>query len=217
MVSPQPTILLDQVCFGYRQPLFANLSLGLNPGDLVHLNGANGSGKSSLLRLVAGLESPSKGFISRFKKDQESPHTWLLACDADGLMASWTAKQNLEFFASFSRTWSSKELAEMYGIWSIGNRRFYQDLPTRFYSSGMRRKLALAIAFAIKPQLLLLDEPVRSLDQNAVKIFSTKLADYLKEGGSVMLAHHSDKGLTELTERPYLELSLPTLSLKRKE
>lgn len=206
----KPLITLENLNFGYRYLLFNSLSFSLDSENLLLLTGPNGSGKSTLLRLMAGLEIAQTGKITRSGLNEKELHTWQVACDQNGLMLNWTAKQNIDFFKKLAPARLIDGVA-LFESWKISKARIYQELPLRHYSSGMRRKLALALAFALKPQLLLLDEPTRSLDLESSMIFEKSLQYYLEVGGAVVMACHIKAEHPKC--KKILELQLPSQTI----
>ncbi len=178
----------DLSCRRGERLVFAHLDFSLDPGDLLLLRGANGSGKSSLLRLMAGLLQPLAGALSwdlqPIAPDPEL-HRRRLAflSHLDALKPALSAVENLAFWCGADRV--APALAA-FGMERLAN------LPVRLLSTGQRRRLALARIFASPAPLWLLDEPTNGLDGEAEAMFAAMLADHRAKGGMAAIALHGD-------------------------
>ena len=178
----------DLACRRGERAIFAGLSFRLAPGEALLLLGANGSGKSSLLRLLAGLLAPAEGRLLWDGTDalaDRAAHATRLRYLAhqEALKPSLTATENLDFFA---RLWGGTPAAALARL----DLSPLADLPVRLLSAGQRRRLALArLALAPVP-LWLLDEPTLGLDASAVGRLGGLLASHRAAGGMVLAATH---------------------------
>jgi heme exporter protein A len=178
----------DLACRRGERAIFAGLSFRLAPGEALLLLGANGSGKSSLLRLLAGLLTPAEGRLLWDGTDaltDRAAHATRLRYLAhqEALKPSLTATENLDFFA---RLWGGTPAAALARL----DLSPLADLPVRLLSAGQRRRLALArLALAPVP-LWLLDEPTLGLDAAAVGRLGGLLASHRAAGGMVLAATH---------------------------
>jgi heme exporter protein A len=172
--------------------LFEGLNLALLAGEAVVLTGANGTGKTSLLRAIAGLLRPAAGAI-RF----EGPAGALDADEArrgamhfvghqDGLKSARTARQELAFQARWTGA-SESQLAHAVEVLGLSP---LLDLEVRVLSAGQRRKLALARLVASPRSLWLLDEPMAPLDVTRRKIFGELMEAHIEDGGLILAAVH---------------------------
>lgn len=186
----------DLACHRGERVLFAGLCGALASGDLLKLTGPNGSGKTSLLRQLAGFLPKAAGRIEFFAEGravarEEGPALAYLG-HLDGLKAALTLRENLTFWARF-RDRSSLPAAhavtsalEALELAPVG------DLPLRFLSAGQRRRAALARLALEGAQIWLLDEPTSHLDRRSTANFLALLADHRRKGGAAMLATHED-------------------------
>jgi heme exporter protein A len=178
----------DLACRRGERMVFARLDFSLEPGGLLVLRGANGSGKSSLLRLMAGLLRPVEGALTwggqSFATDPEL-HRRRLAFlgHLDALKAALTAAENLAFWCGIH---SVAPALAAFGIERLAR------LPARLLSAGQRRRLALARIFASGAPLWLLDEPTNGLDAEAEAMFAGVLAEHRAKGGMAAIALHGD-------------------------
>ncbi|WP_203073022.1 heme ABC exporter ATP-binding protein CcmA [Falsiroseomonas ponticola] len=178
----------DLACWRGERAVFAGLSFTLPPGGALLLVGANGAGKSSLLRLLAGLVPLAEGELLWQGQDALADRVAHAArlrylSHQDALKPSLSARENLSFFA---RLWGGDTEA---ALDSVGLSDL-ADLPARVLSSGQKRRLALArLALAPAP-LWLLDEPTVGLDTASVERLGLLLAAHRQAGGAVLAATH---------------------------
>jgi heme exporter protein A len=178
----------ELACWRGERAVFAGLSFSLEPGGALLLTGANGAGKSSLLRLLAGLIPAAEGRLLWQGEDALADrvgHAGRLRYlgHGDALKPSLTARENLAFFA---RLWGG-EVAPALAALGLAE---LADLPARVLSSGQKRRLALArLALAPVP-LWLLDEPTVGLDAASVERLGAVLASHRAAGGMVLAATH---------------------------
>ncbi|MBA2467744.1 MAG: heme ABC exporter ATP-binding protein CcmA [Sphingomonas sp.] len=151
--------------------LFENLDLGVGPGEALHVTGANGSGKSSLIRLAAGLLRAEAGRVDR-------PSVALLD-DAVTLDGELPLGKALRFW-----TPGVDQGVEAMGLAGLG------QVPVRLLSSGQRKRASMARVAASGATLWLLDEPMNGLDADGVERLDTLIAHHRATGGAVVAASH---------------------------
>lgn len=152
--------------------LFEDLSFELAGGDALQVTGRNGSGKSSLLRLAAGLLKAERGRVER-----SAP---ALADDRPALDSERSLDQALRFWTGRP---SAPALAAI-GLDALA------DVPVRYLSSGQLRRAGLARAIASNAPLWLLDEPANALDGDGVRRLGEAIAAHRSAGGAVVAASH---------------------------
>lgn len=177
--------------------LFKALNFDLQPGQLVWLRGSNGSGKTSLLRVLAGLSRPDGGQLSR----GTLPLVYM--GHANALKDDLTALEALRFLITVhGRPCQGERLESALRRMGVFHRR---KLPVRMLSQGQRRRVALArLALEDKPGLWVLDEPFDALDDAGLALVQDLFRDNVQRGGTVLFTSHipvrpAGLALTELT------------------
>jgi len=183
----------DLVCFRGERIVFAGLDFDLGPGGAVMLRGANGSGKSSLLRLMAGLARPLSGAIQwggeAIADDPETHNARLhYIGHQDPVKPVLTVAENLNFWAAL-RTDNDGGVTGALDKLGIGH---LADVPGRFLSAGQKRRVNLARVLASEAALWLLDEPATALDKAAAKSLNGAIAAHRQAGGMVVMSSHAD-------------------------
>lgn len=181
--------------------VFSGLDIDLEPGEMLIVTGANGSGKSSLLRLLAGLVRPLAGRLSwdgkRLGDGGFGDHAHYLG-HADGCKPTLTALENLMFWVALrdgcggaeARLRAQQGLAWQ-GLGGIG------DLACRYLSAGQKKRVSLARLAASAAPLWLLDEPTLGLDIMATQRLAGAIEGHLSRGGLVIATTHVDLGLKQ--------------------
>jgi len=190
----------DLACRRGERLVFAGLSFRLPPGGALVLTGANGSGKTSLLRLLAGLTMPAAGRLAwgtaPIAQDAAGHRSRLhYVGHQDGVKPGLTPRETLVFWAAL-RGWEMRREASMLAAALAGFAlEPVADWPCRWLSAGQRRRLALARLLAIPAPVWLLDEPFSALDQDNQLRLDRAIAEHRAAGGRVVLATHITVGL----------------------
>ena len=151
--------------------LFEDLDLGIGPGEALQVTGPNGCGKSSLIRLAAGLLKAARGSIERA--------ALALSDDFAALDRELPLKRALGFWGA-----SPAEAMEALGISQLS------EVPVRLLSSGQVKRATLARVAASGAKLWLLDEPLNALDAAAVELLGKMIDRHRSAGGAVVAASH---------------------------
>jgi len=179
-------------CRRGERVLFRGLDLDVRPGQIVWVRGANGRGKTSLLRLLAGLARPEAG---RIERDAQRERVYIGHSNA--LKDDLTVAESLRFLTRLHGFDTSAEaLDAALRRFGLHSRR---AAPVRTLSQGQRRRVALArLCTAPAAALWLLDEPFDALDTEGVDALNTVLSEHAARGGSTLLTSHVPLTLTSL-------------------
>jgi heme exporter protein A len=177
----------DLACRRGDRVLFAGLALALAPGEARHVQGANGVGKSSLLRILAGLMPAFAGSITR-------EGAVGLIDERPALDPHLPLGKALAFWRRFDGA-ADGPLARL-GLTDL------LDVPVRYLSTGQKKRAALARLIGQAAPIWLLDEPLNGLDSDAVLLAQTIAAEHCADGGICLIASHQAfalPGMTRLT------------------
>lgn len=170
--------------------LFEGLDFECETGRLLWLRGSNGSGKTSLLRILAGLSQPDEGRLAFRTKDAEAFRRRLVYIGhTNGLKDDLSALEALAFVAKLhGRRCDQETLSMALRRLAIYHRR---HAAVRTLSQGQRRRVALSrLALEREPALWILDEPFDSLDADGIDVINSLLKEHLGRGGGVVLTSH---------------------------
>ncbi|MGA4473091.1 cytochrome c biogenesis heme-transporting ATPase CcmA [Ectopseudomonas chengduensis] len=203
----RPVPLLEAVALSCERDwrmLFEQLHFALQPGDMLQISGPNGSGKTSLLRLIAGLRQPTSGDIllqgqALAEQRSELARNLLWIGHAAGIKGLLTAEENLAWLCALHRPANREAIWQ--ALQAVGLRGF-EDVPCHTLSAGQQRRVALArLYLADTPPLWVLDEPFTALDKSGVAQLEAHLADHCERGGVVVLTTHHSLQCTPATYR----------------
>ncbi len=182
-----------------RKPIFAPVSFSAKQGEIVALCGANGSGKSTLLKIIAGLVTPSSGEVEwklsekKLTVDDLSIHIGFVAPYLE-LYRELTAIEHVQFIADLKNIKCTNEEA----IALLTHFGLQADIASgdRFvgqYSSGMKQRVALAMASVGNPSILLFDEPSATLDEAGIAILFSHIHSSVAKGKIVIIATNDER------------------------
>jgi len=203
----RPVPLLEAVALSCERDwrmLFEQLHFALQPGDMLQISGPNGSGKTSLLRLIAGLRQPTSGDIllqgqALNEQRSELARNLLWIGHAAGIKGLLSAEENLAWLCALHRPASREAIWQ--ALEAVGLRGF-EDVPCHTLSAGQQRRVALArLYLEDTPPLWVLDEPFTALDKSGVAQLEAHLAAHCERGGVVVLTTHHSLQCTPATYR----------------
>lgn len=190
----------DLVCIRGERLVFSKLNFSLESGGALILIGHNGAGKSSLLRMMAGLLSPRGGVMSwngEPVSDDMDEHRERLhyVGHHDAIKPVLSVEENLMFWAGLrdDEGAARANFKEALDVFSIPH---LIDIPGRFLSAGQKRRVNLARIIASKSPVWLLDEPTTALDKETIKKLEDIMEVHRQNGGMIVLSTHSDVNLS---------------------
>jgi heme exporter protein A len=204
---------IDLACRRGGRDVFAGVSFSVASGDSLTIRGRNGAGKSSLLRIVAGLVRIAAGRLSLEGGDPEltaGEQAHYLG-HLDALKPSLSVEENLRFWSAFlgSTAVDLNEPLRAVGLDALA------DLPAAYLSAGQRRRLSIARLLAVKRPLWLLDEPTSTLDAAAQLQLSAIMQTHLAGGGIILAATHSPLPLDGARELNLDGAAAPTVAMEK--
>ena len=181
-----------------------DVNLILESGTIYGLRGVNGSGKTMLMRLMAGLIRPTKGKVlldgRRLGKELSFPSDMGMLIENPAFLDGYTAAQNLRLLAGIRKKVGEeriREILEQVGLGWEDKRKYRQ------FSLGMKQRLGIAGAVLEHPQLLLIDEPTNALDTDGIQMVQRLLLEEKKRGALIVLACHDFSILQSLSDVLY--------------
>lgn len=178
----------DIVCVRGGRLLFSGLGFSLGPGSALLLRGPNGIGKSSLLRILAGLLPPAAGSVTLPSETQRIAYLG----HRDGLKPLATVAESLAFWAAVNGppapAAQRRAIDDAMGSFALDS---LADVPCRYLSAGQRRRVALGRVLATATPLWLMDEPTTALDEAGARAFADALARHLAADGLAVVATHA--------------------------
>ncbi|CAN5730530.1 cytochrome c biogenesis heme-transporting ATPase CcmA [soil metagenome] len=189
----------DLGCVRGDRRLFSDVNFRLSPGSLFQVQGPNGSGKTSLLRLICGLLAPAEGHIrwqgANIRSLGEDYFTSLSYIGhRNGLKEELTPTENLRVTSGLAGSQlSQQEASSILGKTGLSGR---EHLPARLLSEGQRRRTALARLLTCRTPLWVLDEVLTSLDSSAIRLVRSLIEEHLNRGGIAVIATHHELDLS---------------------
>ena len=194
----EPILRVENVTAGYVKdlPILWNVSMTLERASIAVIIGPNGAGKSTLIKAVAGLVSLSEGTIhldgkdiSNIRPDEMATHAIAYVPQSDNIFRTLTIRQNLELVLRKVPREAADRLGELYDRFPILKERERQKAGA--LSGGQRQTLAVAMALATKPSLILMDEPSAGLAPKATQEVLELAKSLTEQGVSILLVEQN--------------------------
>lgn len=192
-----------------RQTILDRIDLQVSPGEILGVIGPNGAGKSSLLLMLAGLLTPSGGWVH--VEGQPAATVALsrsgtvgLITASPGLYPLLTGRENLRFFGALYGLSAEQTAARVAPLLDALGMTAHLDRAMSACSSGMQQKISLARALLMRPRLLLLDEPTSNLDPVSAETLLSTIRRQADDGLAVVLVSHDLDAIERHCDRAIL-------------
>jgi ABC-type multidrug transport system ATPase subunit len=182
-----------------RNWIFRNLDFQIKSGEMVSITGHNGSGKSTLLQIISGFITPSEGQVIYSVKSEDLQTHFSFVAPYQSIIEEFTLIEHLEFHSKFKRAQNSfKEIIEKAGL--TGS----EDKIVQEFSSGMKQRLRLALAFFYESKVIFLDEPTSNLDSKGEKWYQ-ELIKSVKGKSTIVVASNQEFEIKEAQKNIFVE------------
>ncbi len=172
-----------------------SINLDIKQGEIIGVIGTNGCGKSTLLRVISGIYPPDHGHC------KVKGNISLLAGLGTGFSGHQTGRENAILYASILGYSEEKIIKKLPEIISFSELEEFIDEPIRTYSAGMKARLGLAVASAIQPEILLIDEVLGVGDPMFKEKSTNRIMEMVQEAGTVVIVSHSFGMLSKICDR----------------
>ena len=180
-------------CVRGGREVFSELDFTASSGEALAVTGPNGSGKTSLLRIVAGLLTLAAGSIGLEDGEREltvAEQAHYLG-HRDAMKPALSVSENLVFWRDFLGGEASNAAESLFAV----GLDHAAHLPAAYLSAGQRRRLSIARLLVVRRPIWLLDEPTSALDAGGQSLFATLMRDHLAGGGLIIAATHAPLGV----------------------
>lgn len=188
-----------------NNPVIKDISMELQSGAVYGFKGINGSGKTMLMRLISGLIRPSQGEISMngkiLGKDISFPNSIGVFLENPAFLDAYSGFNNLKLLASIKSVASDDDIRNMLlrvGLDPDSNKKYKK------YSLGMKQRLGIAAAIMEKPEIVILDEPTNSLDEDGVDLVKHIVRNEKERGALVIVSCHDEEILKGMSDEVFL-------------
>ena len=182
----------DITCIRGQRVLFTDLNLTIGAGEILHIQGSNGSGKTSLLRILCGTSQPDNGTVLWQSEDIRTCRSTYYEHLAyighnNGIKLELTPSENLSCLAAIKGFAADSQID--LALTQSGLSRDC-DIPCIHLSAGQRRRVAIAWLFMTQASIWILDEPLTAIDQDGIDIARNRFSQHLEGGGLIVLTGH---------------------------
>lgn len=176
-----------------KMKVLDSIDLSVQTSEIFGLLGPSGAGKTTLVRMIAGIDTPSSGRVTVLNTPM--PDLTIMQrigfmAQSDALYTELTARENLDFFAGIYGLRGSKKAERIKRVMEIVNLSEEMNKVVRNYSGGMKRRLSLAISLLHEPEILVLDEPTVGIDPILRQSIWAELEKLSSQGVTILVTTH---------------------------
>lgn len=187
-----------------KQKILNDINISFKEGYIYGIVGKNGSGKSMLFKSICGLVYPTSGKVyvnnKEIGKDIDFPENTGMIIEVPGFMPYYSAFKNLRILAGLNQVIGAEEICEVLELVGLSAT---DRKPVRKYSLGMKQRLGIAMAIMENPQILILDEPMNSLDKEGIEDMRKLFIRMKEQGKTILLTSHNFEDITALCDIVY--------------
>lgn len=205
-VMNTPYVMAKNLCKSFsKKQVLDDLNIEVNPGDVVGVLGENGAGKTTLLEVMLGFSPASSGAVEVFGSDSfhlpsAAKQRVGFVPQQDELIGHLTVKDQLALIASFYKNWDKSLIDDLVAVWKLDPKERIKSL-----SVGQRQKISILLALGHKPDLLILDEPVASLDPMARRQFLEQIVEVASDSNrAVVFSSHIVSDIERLANKIWI-------------
>jgi len=172
--------------------IFEGISLDIEKTKLLNIFGRNGSGKTSLLKILTGVTEPTSGIVLNRSDDETLYEKIIYVGHKSGLKSNLTVNENLYYFIKPEEQNKTNKIDRALEIYQMMH---CKNILVKNLSHGQQKKVSLMKTIIADAKVWILDEPYSALDAESIKIFDMTIENYIKQEGSVVVTNH--KKITE--------------------
>lgn len=203
-------ITAKDLCMRFGERLLFNApALEFKQGDVIYLEGDNGTGKTTLMKLLAGLIAPTSGEVTASNRHRSfaQPNQLLgyaLYLHQHPYLFDGDVSYNLKLAQRYSKLSKTEQMQRLEAAIELSQLGHLLRSGASTLSGGERQRLALARTWLLKPQLLMLDEPISNMDRVSQQLVFAMIGELKKQGTGLLLSSHQDSALFGLCQQRWL-------------
>lgn len=184
-----------------RKEVLSNINVSFSNGQVYGIKGYNGSGKTMLMRVIAGLIFPTEGEVCIYSSEKNGEPVRIgMLIENPAFLDEYTGYGNLQLLASIENRISKADIERTLDDVGLSS---YPKLKYKKYSLGMKQRLGIAAAVMEHPEIILLDEPINGLDQEGVEMAAKIIKEERERGAVVILSCHDERFLNMAADKIY--------------
>ncbi|MDB4089721.1 heme ABC exporter ATP-binding protein CcmA [Gammaproteobacteria bacterium] len=170
-----------------EKSILENISFQIKKSKALNLYGLNGSGKTSLLKIIVGMTEPTSGFIKNVSGDEDLFKKTIYIGHKYGTKGNLTVEENLSYALTVNSKNSQQKIKKALETYKMTRQK---SMLTKNLSHGQKKKVSLMKTLITNSLLWVIDEPYSALDEESINIFNDTTKEYLKKGGALIMTSH---------------------------